>query len=191
MRPEYYIGGISLIGLAAGIIDARLSKGKERNVLSIPLAIISVLGGAGGVLIASLLFGGKSGKDNIFARLFSFCVLVIQCILLVLLLILEPPYEYDFPAFFAGHIWLAAYIALASVFSFALFGIDKKRAERGGRRISIAGLLLSAAAGGSPGAIIGMFAFRHKTKKNYFFIGLPMILLVQILLLFLAMNILG
>ena len=36
--------------------------------------------------------------------------------------------------------------------------------------------------GGSIGAIIGMYAFHHKTKHWYFVVGMPLILVVQIAL---------
>ena len=39
---------------------------------------------------------------------------------------------------------------------------------------------LSALLGGSLGAVLGMWLFRHKTRHWYFAWGLPLILLVQI-----------
>ena len=37
--------------------------------------------------------------------------------------------------------------------------------------------------GGSIGGILGMFTFRHKTKKWYFRFGFPIILILQILVI--------
>ena len=45
-------------------------------------------------------------------------------------------------------------------------------------------LKLSAALGGSVGALIGMYLFRHKTKHPKFTVGIPAILVVQIFLAF-------
>lgn len=43
--------------------------------------------------------------------------------------------------------------------------------------------------GGSIGGILGMYAFRHKTKKWYFKYGFPLILIIQIILIiYLAVN---
>ena len=42
--------------------------------------------------------------------------------------------------------------------------------------------------GGSVGALIGMYGFHHKTKKAYFTVGVPLILLMQVVVLFYVMN---
>jgi uncharacterized membrane protein YsdA (DUF1294 family) len=52
--------------------------------------------------------------------------------------------------------------------AFALFGIDKARAEAGSWRISEAALLGWALIGGTPGAYAGRALFRHKTRKQPF-----------------------
>lgn len=63
-------------------------------------------------------------------------------------------------------------------------GLDKGRAQRrGARRVPERALFLCALLGGSPGALLGMWAFRHKTKHWYFKYGLPAILLLQLGLL--------
>ena len=45
-------------------------------------------------------------------------------------------------------------------------------------------------AGGSVGALLGMVIFRHKIRKNYFAVGVPLILVMQIVLLMCAENLL-
>ena len=50
-------------------------------------------------------------------------------------------------------------------------------------RIPEATLFAIAIIGGSPGSIIGMFLFRHKTGHWYFRFGLPLILILQLALL--------
>jgi uncharacterized membrane protein YsdA (DUF1294 family) len=62
-------------------------------------------------------------------------------------------------------------------------GIDKRRARKGAFRIPEATLFSIAIIGGSIGSILGMLIFRHKTKHWYFKIGLPIILLIQIILI--------
>ncbi len=57
--------------------------------------------------------------------------------------------------------------------------IDKRAAIRGARRISERTLLLFAALGGSPGLYASMYLFHHKTKHAKFYIGVPLILLIQ------------
>ena len=60
--------------------------------------------------------------------------------------------------------------------------IDKKRAVHKKWRIPEKTLFLVAILGGSAGSIAGMHLFRHKTKHWYFVVGMPAILIVQIVI---------
>ena len=53
--------------------------------------------------------------------------------------------------------------------------------KKGHWRISEQTLFTLVIIGGSIGGILGMFTFRHKTKKWYFRFGFPIILIFQIL----------
>jgi uncharacterized membrane protein YsdA (DUF1294 family) len=68
--------------------------------------------------------------------------------------------------------WLVAlYLSatvLGSVFCFAAYGLDKRRAEADRWRISEATLHWLAFLGGWPGGLLGQRAFRHKTRKLKF-----------------------
>ena len=61
--------------------------------------------------------------------------------------------------------------------------LDKYFAKNNMYRISEKNLFLIAIIGGSIGSIIGMYKFRHKTKHKQFTIGLPSILIFQMLIL--------
>ncbi len=73
-------------------------------------------------------------------------------------------------------------LLLINLLAFVLFGLDKRRAQTGRWRISEKALFLSALLGGSPGAILGMKFFHHKTLHKRFRYGLPLILAAQVLL---------
>lgn len=73
------------------------------------------------------------------------------------------------------------YLLGMNLLAFVLMGEDKRRAQRGARRVPERTLLLSAALGGSLGALAGMLSWRHKTRKRKFTLGLPGILLLQLL----------
>lgn len=60
--------------------------------------------------------------------------------------------------------WLAVY-AVASLVTFLAYGLDKRRAQRGGRRVPEATLHLLELCGGWPGALIAQQVFRHKRRK--------------------------
>lgn len=77
---------------------------------------------------------------------------------------------------------LAGYLALVNLWAFGLMWFDKHRAGAGGRRIRERTLFLSALLGGSLGAVLGMWALRHKTRHWYFVWGMPLILLAQLAL---------
>ena len=77
---------------------------------------------------------------------------------------------------------LLGYFIIMNLIGFALMGIDKYRAKKRSFRIPEATLFIVAIIGGSIGSIIGMYAFRHKTRHWYFVYGMPFILLVQIIL---------
>ena len=72
------------------------------------------------------------------------------------------------------------YLAVINIAAFILYGIDKHRARNHQWRISEASLICAAVLGGSVGALLGMFIFRHKTKHLKFLIGVPLILILQI-----------
>lgn len=78
---------------------------------------------------------------------------------------------------------LLVWIAVLSIVTFIVCGIDKFAAQRQNRRVPEKVLFLLAAAGGSIGLYLGMFTFRHKTKHWYFVVGVPAIILAQAALL--------
>ena len=79
--------------------------------------------------------------------------------------------------------YIAGYFAVINIIGFASMGIDKRKAIRNAYRIPEATLFAIALVGGSLGSTLGMHVFRHKTKHWYFLIGMPIILVLQLLLL--------
>ena len=61
-------------------------------------------------------------------------------------------------------------------------GIDKHKAKMGNRRIPENSLFTFTILGGGVGTIVGMYIFHHKTKKLKFTIGMPLILILEILI---------
>lgn len=75
------------------------------------------------------------------------------------------------------------YLIIMNLVGFLSMLIDKKKAERGSWRIKESTLLIIAVLGGSIGSIAGMYTFRHKTQKPRFYVGLPIIIVLQILII--------
>ena len=80
------------------------------------------------------------------------------------------------------------YLIIINLIAFLAMYIDKRKARYGIWRIPVQSLFFLALIGGSIGAIAGMYAFRHKTKKLRFSIGFPVILILQIILIISVWN---
>ena len=74
------------------------------------------------------------------------------------------------------------YLLLINAAAFVLMLVDKVKAKKNRWRISEQTLMLSAALGGSVGALLGMYTFRHKTRHLKFTLGVPAILIAQMIL---------
>jgi len=72
------------------------------------------------------------------------------------------------------------YIVIINIVTFTTMYIDKRRAYWGKWRIKELTLFVLVMLGGGIGGILGMYCFRHKTKKIYFKIGFPLILILEI-----------
>ena len=96
---------------------------------------------------------------------------------------------------------LLYYWLVINILTFAVYGIDKwrstsgrllptgrKKAKQGSWRISEVSLLILAVIGGCIGALLGMKIWHHKTMHKKFKYGLPLILLVQIALIYLILD---
>ncbi|MBQ9216589.1 MAG: DUF1294 domain-containing protein [Muribaculaceae bacterium] len=75
-----------------------------------------------------------------------------------------------------------------NIITFIVYADDKRRARRGLWRTSESTLVLLAVAGGSVGAVLAMLLLRHKTRHTRFVIGIPTILVVQILIAFFMLG---
>lgn len=78
---------------------------------------------------------------------------------------------------------LIAYAVIVNIVGFASMGIDKKKARNHKWRVPETMLFFYAIIGGSLGSLIGMHLFHHKTKHWYFVIGIPLILVIQLVII--------
>jgi uncharacterized membrane protein YsdA (DUF1294 family) len=69
---------------------------------------------------------------------------------------------------------VTGYLIVMNILGFAMMGIDKRRAVKKAWRIQERTLLFIACIGGGIGAFLGMYLFRHKTKKVKFIVSLPL-----------------
>lgn len=77
---------------------------------------------------------------------------------------------------------LPFYLVTINALGFLIMLADKEKAKKRLWRIPEATLLTVAALGGSIGCLAGMKVFHHKTRKPKFYIGIPVILALQLIL---------
>ena len=186
---EIYLLAINALGFAVGAINSKIRSNKEEGKSDIVLAILSILGGAVGALISVLVFDRKAEKGNMLSRVIMSCLVVIDIIIYLI-----------YTGFVARNLTFAfwnilikypislIYLALINIVTFFVYLKDKKVAEKGKDRVKIVTLLSLSFIGGSIGALCGMYILHHKTNKSYFTVGVPLMIVMQILVLFYLSN---
>jgi uncharacterized membrane protein YsdA (DUF1294 family) len=84
--------------------------------------------------------------------------------------------------------YFIGYVVVINLVAFFVMHNDKRRAQKHKSRVPEKRLFLFAGILGSLGIWTGMYLFRHKTKHLKFVIGVPLILIIQILVLYELSN---
>lgn len=72
------------------------------------------------------------------------------------------------------------YLCAVNLIGLFVMWLDKRKAIRHEWRIPEKTLFFVSLIGGSVGTLVGMYLFHHKTKKWYFVVGMPLMLIVQV-----------
>ncbi|MGB9839781.1 DUF1294 domain-containing protein [Thermovenabulum sp.] len=80
-------------------------------------------------------------------------------------------------------IFFIYYLIILNTVSLLLMFVDKRKAKKRKSRIPEKTLFTLALLGGSAGVYLGMYFFHHKTRHSSFTLGIPVIIIIQILLL--------
>lgn len=91
----------------------------------------------------------------------------------------------EYSIIFDWHTWVV-YLIIINIIGFFAMGIDKWKAKRNAWRIPENTLFIITLIGGGIGTNIGMYFFRHKTKKPAFIIGFPTITISEIIMIIYA-----
>lgn len=79
---------------------------------------------------------------------------------------------------------LAAYLVIINILSLLMFGYDKLKAKKNGWRIPESRFLVLGFLGGAVGIYIGMKIFRHKTKHMLFVLGIPLLMVLNLVIIY-------
>ena len=86
--------------------------------------------------------------------------------------------------------YVIAGLALVNLLSFLAIGRDKEKSRNPeARRMPEGEIFFWAAAFCSLGIYLGMLVFRHKTRKWYFLIGIPLLMLQNLAFFYLAYTV--
>ena len=75
------------------------------------------------------------------------------------------------------------YLFTVNLIGLLTMKLDKYKAINHRYRISESMLMMLAVVGGSGGIYLGMYMFKHKTKKIKFYLGVPLIMIIQCIIL--------
>lgn len=191
---DYYVIGINVLGFILFAINTWLYTHTSDKEIDKVITIVSILGGSLGIFASILIFdraakNSEQRKDIMMSRVFVLCVLVIQIIIFLIIKgYIKSDITIAFWDFFSEHWIFLIYLIVINIVTIIAFGIDKINAVERRSRIRIVTLLSLAFIGGSIGGLIAMYAFRHKTKTDYFSIGIPLIIIMQVFVIFFLMN---
>ena len=83
---------------------------------------------------------------------------------------------------------LIIYLIVINLIAVIVTVHDKLAAVGGRWRVKERTLLLISALGGSPAMYLTMLMIRHKTRKPKFMVGIPVIILIQLAVVFLVLR---
>lgn len=188
-KLEYYLLVINAIGVLVYLINMLLYRHTVNGQIDVIVTIVSLLGGSAGMLLMILLFDRKAVKENMMSRVFIICIFIIQ---IIILLIYKGHHAEHFTLafwkFFVERRILLIYLGIMNLVTFIVFAIDKANACAHRSRIRIVTLLGLSFTGGSVGGLIAIYLLHHKTQKDYFTVGMPMIIIMHVVVLFYVMN---
>lgn len=85
-------------------------------------------------------------------------------------------------------IYLLVYLLIINAVGCFIMLLDKKNAQKGRWRVPEAVLLGIAAAFGAGGVWVGMNFFHHKTRHRNFYLGVPVLFFIELVILALLIR---
>ena len=172
-----YPVAINIIGFIASSINFYLYHHTADKQIDGLVTILCLLGGSFGILISILLFEpkitGNEAKSILMSRVFLAVCMVIQ--LSIVLWVLGIGFKVNVLLMFI----MMIHLVIINIIAFILYRTDKRRADKGEYRIPNYILLGVAFVGGTVGALIAIYSYRHKTQKDYYTVGVPLMMVMH------------
>ena len=185
-----YLLAVNVVGFLLFALSTLIRKKTANIRIDFLWMLTALLGGSVGTLISMLVFDRKAEKENMMSKVFLSCVVVVQTVIVLFLNgFHSPELNFDVIGFFSSNKFLIVYLIAINVLTFTVFAIDKYKAVKEKKRVRIVTLLSLSCFGGAVGGLAAMYLFRHKTKVNYFTVGLPLMIITHLILIFYIMNI--
>ncbi|WDV45506.1 DUF1294 domain-containing protein [Clostridiaceae bacterium M8S5] len=86
--------------------------------------------------------------------------------------------KYNIAGFSLAQYIFLIYLLLINLVCYCLMSYDKMNSKNKRQRIRESTFITLSILGGATGVLIGMVVFKHKTKKNKFRIGVPIIYII-------------
>ena len=180
---------VNLLGFMLNVMKTKVFYRRKSSFFDKVSMAVSLIGGAAGTALAIALTDRKITKENVWLRIWTICILLIQIFVFLLLKMSSGrTISFNIWGFFKEHRGIFYYLAILNVITFAVYGIDKYLAVKNKHRIKIVTLLGLSLLGGSIGGLAAVYFFRHKTKKKYFTAGIPLMIATQICILLFLIN---
>ena len=195
-----YLIVVNIISFIVFCINLLIQKYADKQI-DIVVTFFAFLFGTPGIALGILLFYRKLNKENMMSIVFINCLLIIHVIMYLFIKgYIGSVFDWKIWQFFKNNKWLLWYLLIINIITMVVFAIDKfnameneisKLSKRQTRksRYRIISLLALCFIGGEVGGFISMIIFRHKIRKNYFVLGLPLIFVMHIFLILYFMNV--
>ena len=180
----YFIIVNMIAFILSGIKVTLLNYHKKVDILQYIIDWVIFLGGGIGSGIIFLIFERTVNKKD-FSRFLMKTALL--CAQVIYLLCYFGPFKEQLQGFLQTqldtHSYFIYYLLAINIITAFIFMFDKMSAMLKSSRIREVTLFFFSSIGGSLGAILMMFLFRHKIRNVWFYYGIPCIFVVQVILI--------
>lgn len=188
---QSYLLVLNVSSLIVHVIHYAVLRPRGRAVSPLALSLVTALGGAGGTMLAQLIWGRRVIKENAWHHVLALTALVLWGV--VYGFVYLHPFNPQVIRTSVYHLEryaqpILAYLGAASFLTFVVFGLDKRRAAKKQQRIPEAVMLALSCLGGSLGGLLAMVLFRHKIRSIQFCWGMPLILAAQLAVFAYVLN---